>query len=334
MTSFDESFKVPNMSQDESTNVNQSFTLPEEEKEALLKAFPQGVIALDLETTGLSPLCDRIIELSAIKLTPKGISTFDQLINPQIPISEITIKIHGITDEMVKNEPTIGEVLPGFVTFMEDLPLIGHNAKFDIGFIVFNMHHLGLTPSNNKVFCSCQFSRAIFKAMPNHKLGTLAEKLGIALKHHEAFDDACASLRIFAKGLVAVKNEQKELAQGLKESQLFLLSDFIQNNEWELPERLKLIGDCVGEQKIIELLYSGGSHKGIFRPVRPIGLLPMPGGPVLYGHCLLSNTYKSFSLSKIRNVRLPSVNDQHKWQETYEAFRLKDLERQNNPTIK
>lgn len=316
------------MSQDASTNVNPSFTLPEEEKEALLKVFPEGVIALDLETTGLSPLCDRIIELSAIKLKPNGIESFDQLINPKIPISEITIKIHGITDEMVKNEPTISEILPKFVTFMEELPLIGHNAKFDIGFIIFNMHHLGLTPKSNKVFCSCQFSRAIFKAMPNHKLGTLAEKLGIALKHHEAFDDAVASLRVFAKALVAVKNEPKEISQGLKEAEIFSLSDFIQNNEWELPERLKIIGDCVGEQKIIEILYAGGSHKGIFRPVRPIGLLPMPGGSVLYGHCLLSNTYKSFSLSKIRNVRLPSINDQHKWQETYEVFQEKDLKRQ------
>lgn len=317
------------MSQDAPVNVNLSFTLPEDERSALLKLFPQGVIALDLETTGLSPLCDRIIELSAVKLKPEGMTFFDRLINPQIPISEITIKIHGITDEMVQNEATIGEILPDFVTFMEDLPIIGHNSKFDIGFIIFNMHHLNLIPKNNKVLCSCQLSRAIFKAMPNHKLGTLAEKLGIALRHHEAFDDACASLRLFAKALLAIKDSPQELAPALKESNLFLLSDFTKNEDWELPQHLKLLGDCVGEQKIVEILYSGGSHKGIFRPVRPIGLLPMPGGSVLYGHCLLSNTYKSFGLRKIRNVRLPSLNDQHKWQETYEAFLEKDQKRQN-----
>jgi len=328
MTSFTESFKVHNMSQDATENVNPSFSLPEEEKLALLKIFPNGIIALDLETTGLSPLCDRIIELSAVKLKPEGMTFFDRLINPQIPISEITIKIHGITDEMVKNSPAVSEVLPDFVTFMEDLPLIGHNAKFDIGFIVFNMHHLNIIPKNNRVLCSCQISRAIFKAMPNHKLGTLAEKLGIALRHHEAFDDACASLRLFAKAILAVENHPSEWAPALKESSLFLLSDFIKNEDWELPERLKILGECVGEQKIIEMLYSGGTHKGIFRPVRPIGLLPMPSGSVLYGHCLLSNTYKSFSLNKIRNVRLPSINDQHKWQETYELFKERDKARQ------
>lgn len=63
--------------------------------------FPKGIVAFDLETTGLSPLLDKIIEISAIKITDK-IETFHSLIDPKIPIPDITSKIHGLYDEDVK----------------------------------------------------------------------------------------------------------------------------------------------------------------------------------------------------------------------------------------
>ena len=72
--------------------------LTEAEKLLLWEFFPNGVIAVDLETTGLSPLVDRIIEVGAMKITPEGTVIYQTLINPEILIPEHTIAIHNITD--------------------------------------------------------------------------------------------------------------------------------------------------------------------------------------------------------------------------------------------
>lgn len=277
--------------------------LREQERDALLKAFPRGVVALDIETTGLSPLADKIIELSAVKIDGNGIETFDQLINPQIKIPEFTIEIHGIKDEDVAHKPSIKEVLPKFIEFIGELPLIAHNAKFDVGFLVYDLHQLGLHFLSNPVYCSVKFSRAVFhKDVENHKLGTLAESLNIPLEnHHRALDDAFASLMVFAKGLEKQLNEKSKINLG--ESLLFKLQDFKKNADLDIPEKLRGLISKTEKKQLIDIKYNGGSRKGEWRPIRPISLLPLPDGNVLYAHCLESDLYKSFALKKVADFR-------------------------------
>ena len=154
--------------------------LTDSEKETLLRSFPNGIVAVDLETTGLSPLVDKIIELSAIKITPYGEEIFDQLIDPKIDIPQFTIDIHGITNDMVEGKPELSEVLPGFTKFLGSLPLVAHNAKFDSGFIVFGMHQNKLPLNESHVYCTVRFSRYSLKGMPNFKLATLSKELDIS----------------------------------------------------------------------------------------------------------------------------------------------------------
>ncbi|OFZ63419.1 MAG: hypothetical protein A2328_09735 [Bdellovibrionales bacterium RIFOXYB2_FULL_36_6] len=274
-----------------------------EELEILLKFFPHGIIALDFETTGLSPLVDKIIEISAIKVTPEGITTFNELINPQIDIPAITTNIHHITDLMVKDSKTLDRVLPSFIDFLSDLPLIAHNAQFDMGFLMYNTHHLKLEIPQCNVFCSCKLARKIFKESANHKLKTVADTLGIEIKnHHRALDDAYASLRIFAKGLLR-KNHTVNLDDVLKDANVFHLKNFNNMEDMIIPEHLKALEEKVKNQNFIEIKYAGGSHGKNFRPVHALSLLPLPGGNVLYGKCLLSDIYKSFLLKKITEWR-------------------------------
>ena len=103
----------------------------------LLEKFPRGVIALDLEMTGLSPLNDHIIEIGAIKVTPNVAEAkiFDQLVSPPVKISscsKASSEIHGITDQMVLGQPKLEVVLPKLFEFVGTLPIIAHNAKFDV----------------------------------------------------------------------------------------------------------------------------------------------------------------------------------------------------------
>lgn len=288
-------------------DVNQSQALDtflnDAERSLLLRTFTHGVVAIDLETTGISPLIDKIIEIAAVKVTPDGVSVFETLINPEIEIPPFTTDIHGITDAMVKDSPVICEVLPKFAEFVGDLPLVAHNAKFDLGFLVFDYHQQKIPLPKSQVVCSCLAARRSLRNVENHKLSTLAKALEIPLvNHHRASDDAWASLAILAKCLVAQKENNGKVNLG--DSLLFKARDFEKNKDMEIPEHLRVLSKKVRDKQIIDIKYKGGSsRRGDYRPIRALSLLPMPGGNVLYAHCLLSDMMKSFSLKKISDVR-------------------------------
>ncbi|MBT6325321.1 MAG: 3'-5' exonuclease, partial [Bdellovibrionales bacterium] len=116
--------------------LNYKTKITSSELDALRIEFPNGVVFFDLETTGLSPLVNKIIEIGAIKIANDSVSYFSTLINPKVKIPEATIKIHKITDDMVEDSELIEQVLPRFMSFISDHSLVAHNAKFDIGFLV------------------------------------------------------------------------------------------------------------------------------------------------------------------------------------------------------
>lgn len=264
-----------------------------------MTAFPNGIVAIDLETTGLSPLVDRIIELAAIKVTPNKVESFSKLINPKIEIPAFTTDIHGITGEMVADKPILEKVLPEYHQFVGDLPIVAHNAKFDLGFLLFAQHQLGHQLGQNDIYCSVKASRRAFKEMPNHKLGTLAKELDLGLEnHHRALDDTLACLKLFNKTI-----EKGPVGPVLKDSLLFNLQDFKKNAMEKLTGPLKVLQKKAEQQIVVDIKYKGGSYKGQYRPVKPISLLPMPEGHVLYALCLFTNIHKSFALSKIQDVK-------------------------------
>lgn len=296
--------------------------LSTDEIKILQQFFPQGVVAFDLETTGLSPLVDKIIEISAVKVTKDGVETFDQLVDPEIKIPEFTIDIHHITDDMVKDSPKVAEVLPGFVEFIDNYPLIAHNAKFDVGFIIYDILQNKLSLKEAKVYCSCAISRKVFTDFPNHKLGTLVEKLDIVLEnHHRALDDARACLQVFAKALISYYKKRNN-TKILKDAFLFKTNSYGENQELNIPKHLKKLEVLVPAQEIFDIKYNGGSMKGKFRPIKPISLLPMPEGMILYAHCLTSDLYKSFAVKKISDFRELSHEEKE--------FRLESLNLLNN----
>ncbi|MBC7429869.1 MAG: 3'-5' exonuclease [Bacteriovorax sp.] len=286
--------------------------LTESEKEKLWEFFPNGIISIDLETTGLSPLVDRIIEVGALKITPTGSHIFQTLINPEIPIPPHTIAIHNISDEMVKDSPTLVEVLHDLREFMADMPIIAHNAKFDMGFIVLGMQRAKLGLSANDIYCSCKLARQTHMEIGNHKLSTLVKELNIPLlNHHRATDDAFAALKIFMCSLHVIKTPQSPMLK--RYGHLFSLNEFEKLNSEELPEKLSELENLVKEAAVIEINYSGGNHKNEWRPVKLTSLLNTPEGNILYARCLWSDIQKSFKLKKITELRKPSAEDIQKW---------------------
>lgn len=156
-------------------------------------------IALDCETTGLKPDVNKIIEIAAIKYKNGDIiDTFHTLINPQEHIPYYITKINGIKDDMVKDKPTIEEVMPKLMEFIGELPIVAHNASFDAKFLKYTTYRLfGKDLINNYFIDTVKIARMIYPNLPNHKLETIKNYLGLNLKSHRAFDDTIVAANIY-----------------------------------------------------------------------------------------------------------------------------------------
>lgn len=160
----------------------------------------------DLETTGISHITEKITEIGIIKIkNGEVIDTFETFVNPEKPIPEEVVNVTHITDDMVKNSPTIDKIMPKVLEFMGDSVLVAHNADFDIGYMKYNCEQLGL-PFNNTHIDTLRLAKAIFPEFSRYKLGFIADKLGIKVDvAHRALDDV--------KTLVAVFKEMIERAK-------------------------------------------------------------------------------------------------------------------------
>ncbi|NLY21549.1 MAG: PolC-type DNA polymerase III [Tissierellia bacterium] len=159
-------------------------------------------VVFDVETTGFSPINDRITEIGAVRIeNGKIVDRYNELINPEKEIPLKVVQLTGISQALVANCPTIDQLLPGFAEFIKDSVLVAHNASFDMGFMRENFRRNGLE-LNNPVIDTLEFSRSLFTQFKNHKLGTIAKNLGVSLENaHRAVHDAEATAEIFLKML-------------------------------------------------------------------------------------------------------------------------------------
>jgi DNA polymerase-3 subunit epsilon len=173
-----------------------------------LVTFPASFAALDIETTGLDATVDSIIELSAVKVKDgKVTDTFSTLVNPEQPIDWWITELTGITDDMVKDAPTIDKTLGDFVTFLGDDVVVGHNVNFDINFIYDNHKRITDNDFSNDFIDTLRLARFLLKDLSHHRLGDLVEYLGIGSEvKHRGLDDAKATLDI----LLTLKDKATE----------------------------------------------------------------------------------------------------------------------------
>jgi DNA polymerase III subunit epsilon len=274
-----------------------SLSLSASEISSLLTLFPKGLIAVDLETTGLSPLVDKIIEIAAVKITPDGkIETYHTLINPLIEVPAFTIQFHGLTNEDLKNAPTIKKPLKSFWDFVARLPVIAHNSIFDLGYLIKASHDFQIEFPPLDIYDSCRWARAAWRQLEqgpaNYKLSTLSEHCGFSLQHHVAMDDTLACLKIMAKVLALNVNQESCKTKSF----IFRLSEFSSSDCFNFSTRLKGLAQLVQDKHLVAI-----ELKGSRRFIRPIGLMPQPKGPVLFAEDLTSGLNKTYLLKKIRS---------------------------------
>lgn len=185
-------------------------------------------VVFDLETTGLhANEGDSIIEIGAVKMKDgKIIDTYDKLIDPLKPLSEEIVSITGITNEMVSGKPNEEDTVKDFISWIGDLPVVAHNAKFDMSFI--NMAYLkyDLGRFNNTVIDTLGLSRYLESNERYHNLATLVIRYNIPWdedKHHRANYDAEGTALIFYKMLEKLKLNNINTMEDLKNYRTIVL---------------------------------------------------------------------------------------------------------------
>lgn len=172
-----------------------------EHKGKSLVEFPPKYVVIDIETTGLDPRFDEIIEVAGIKYDNRlEVGRFQSFVKPQQKISSFITELTGITNEMVAHAPRIKTVLPDFLSFLDDSIIVGHNVHFDINFIYDNAEYLGLSSFTNDFVDTMRISRRLYKDLENHKLSTLVSFLQVGSSvEHRALADCIATYECFVK---------------------------------------------------------------------------------------------------------------------------------------
>ena len=156
--------------------------------------MPRVYVAVDLETTGLDSERDAIIEVGAVKFRDDEVlGTFESLVTPDRAIPYKIQHITGITNDDVRNAPSLFEVLPGLSRFVGNSPIVGHNVGFDLSFL----RRRGLF-HNTAGIDTFELAGIMLPHAARYSLGILAETLGITLPAtHRALDDARATHALF-----------------------------------------------------------------------------------------------------------------------------------------
>ncbi len=180
-------------------------------KDLVVNDKGQGIdseyVVFDIETTGLSPRFNKIIEIGAVRIKEGRITDrYSQFVNPEVPIPYSITKLTSINDAMVLEAPTIEKVLPDFLEFVGDAILVAHNASFDTGFIKEFAKRQGL-PFDCTVVDTMTLAHILIPELGKYTLDRLCKQFAVSLEHHHrACDDADATAQIFIKMLKMLRD--------------------------------------------------------------------------------------------------------------------------------
>lgn len=161
-----------------------------------------SIVSFDVETTGLKPEFDKIVEMGAVKFRGTSvIAEYSSFVNPCMPIPADVSRIHGITDGMVSDAAVFADRVDSLLDFFEDSIIVAHNASFDWGFLAAEMLAAGRkVPEGYRVFDTRLLAKRAFPNLGHYGLEFLSDRLSIEKgKSHRALDDARTCMRLFTR---------------------------------------------------------------------------------------------------------------------------------------
>jgi DNA polymerase-3 subunit epsilon len=264
-------------------------------------------VAFDTETTGLFPIMHRLVEIGAVRFRLDGreLATFQSLINSEIPIPKDVQRVHGITDHMVRGQPTVEQVIPHFIEFLgaPDTILLAHNALFDLGFLAVSLIRLGIAYPPNSVCDTLDMARRLSPTWPSHSLEHVAIKLNVANKaEHRALSDARAVKDIFLAMLQHALTV-KTIADVMRLSPLLIFAD-APVFAIQPPPGFEALTTALSQRCAVTIVYEHRWQQPKPRIITPRLVLEAHGVAYVIAHCHLSDAERIFRLDRIRKCWL------------------------------
>jgi len=177
-------------------------------------------VALDLETTGLDPARDRVIEIGAVAFTPGRItSTLEQLVDPGRAVPDMVLRLTGIRQEELRGAASPEIALGRLADFVRGRQPVGHGARLDVEFL----EAAGLWDPSQQILDTLDIARILLPGAASHSLPLLSTEMGFNQpRPHRALDDADATRQL----LLRLREEAVALDEGLKESMLALVAPY------------------------------------------------------------------------------------------------------------
>ncbi|MBM7000854.1 type I-E CRISPR-associated endoribonuclease Cas2 [bacterium] len=163
---------------------------------------PGQYVIVDVETTGLDPRVDQIIEIGAIKVINGEMQeAFQKFVKPDAPIPDSIVRLTGITNELIDSEGVSpAEALVGLYDYVGFCPIVAHNASFDISFIDALCERLDVENLDNRIIDTLDLARKRVPNASSYKLGDIAAQLGVAVEGgHRAVEDCLTTRALFLK---------------------------------------------------------------------------------------------------------------------------------------
>ena len=207
-------------------------------------------IVYDLETLGLNSHKNEIIEIGAVKLSgTRIVERYSQLINPGKPIPKKIQDITGISDDMVRDMPSIEEVLPEFMKFVGDATMVAHNSTFDMSFVRREVKRVMGIEYEPAVIDTLQMARDLFPELRGYGLKNITKHLGVSLEnHHRAVDDSQATANMFIIFL------EKYLEKGITNLKDMTGAFPLNYQKQDTKNIMVLVKDQVGLKNIYKLI--------------------------------------------------------------------------------
>ncbi len=261
----------------------------------------QVFVAFDVETTGLVPGVDRVLELAAVSFTRDTVlHVSSQLVNPGIPIPAAAGRVNGITDDMVRDAPCIASVLPAFLSFLGRGVPVAHNASFDVGFVSTDVEALGLPRPAGPVLDTRALARAAFPGRYSYSLTNLVRDLGICVEGaHRALADAHACRLLL---LECLRQLGPDLSADELAARSFPRIDFTSHAP-RMAATAALLQEALADDALVDITYRSGAGDVTKRRIRPLYFTTIGGSNAIVAYCFLRDDSRTFHLASIEEAR-------------------------------
>jgi DNA polymerase III epsilon subunit family exonuclease len=261
--------------------------------------------AFDLETTGMDPVRDKILEVGIAIFKGNRIqSCLEFLVNPGIPIPKVALDIHGIDDSMVRDSPKLETILPEILSTLAQAVPLAHNASFDLSFLVEVARCADLPLFSSPVVDTCLLSRHLFPKLPSHKLQSLVVQFNLgADQSHRALSDAKSCFSLFVRAVEELPLKWETSWGAFRSMFSGVLS--IDLDRSNLPEKFSSFHGAIAERRRLVLSYQDGKGKVTQREVTPMGFaLDERKRQVMFGYCHLRQGTRTFRIDRILEIKV------------------------------